>query len=134
MKKSQSIFLFSGLIPLVAAPIAIVASCSSDSTATTFSLKTNVTLTGLADDQKDPNQYVGADNKKKLADLIVAKRDQIFNNPPTDLKAEQIQIINDVTANTSDGSLTFKLKVVSTATPPTCLLYTSDAADDLQPV
>ena len=28
MKKSQSIFLFSGLVPLVAAPIAIVASCS----------------------------------------------------------------------------------------------------------
>ena len=30
MKKSQSIFLLSGLVPLVAAPIAIVASCSSE--------------------------------------------------------------------------------------------------------
>ena len=35
MKKSQSIFLLSGLVPLVAAPIAIVASCSSDNTTTT---------------------------------------------------------------------------------------------------
>ena len=128
MKKSQSIFLLSGLVPLVAAPIAIVASCSSDSTATTFSLKTNVTLTGLADDQKDPNQYAGAgaDTKKKLADLIVAKKDQIFNNPPADLKADQIQITNDVTANTSDGSLTFKLKVVSTTTSPTDLIGETD--------
>ena len=33
MKKSQSIFLLSGLVPLVAAPIAIVASCSNDTTA-----------------------------------------------------------------------------------------------------
>ena len=33
MKKSQSIFLLSGFIPLVAAPIAIVASCSNDTTA-----------------------------------------------------------------------------------------------------
>ena len=126
MKKSQSIFLFSGLVPLVAAPIAIVASCSSDTATTTFSLKTNVTLTGLADDQKDPNQYAGADNKQKLAELIVAKKDQIFNNPPADLKAEQIQITNDVTANTNDGSLTFKLKVVSTATPPTDLIGETD--------
>ena len=128
MKKSQSIFLLSGLVPLVAAPIAIVASCSSDTATTTFSLKTNVTLTGLADDQKDPNQYAGAgaDTKKKLADLIVAKKDQIFNNPSADLKAEQIQITNDVTANTNDGSLTFKLKVVSTATPPTDLIGETD--------
>ena len=126
MKKSQSIFLLSGLVPLVAAPIAIVASCSSDSTATTFSLKTNVSLTGLTDDQKDPSQYAGAGNKKKLADLIVAKKDQIFNNPPADLKAEQIQITNDVTANTNDGSLTFKLKVVSTANPPADLIAETD--------
>ena len=129
MKKSQSIFLLSGLVPLVAAPIAIVASCSSDTPATTtFSLKTNVTLTGLTDEQKDPSQYAGAsaDTKKKLADLIVAKKDQVFNNPPADLKAEQIQITNDVTANTSDGSLTFKLKVVSTATPPTDLIGETD--------
>ena len=129
MKKSQSIFLFSGLVPLVAAPIAIVASCSNDTPATTtFSLKTNVTLTGLTDEQKDPSQYTGAgvDSKKKLADLIVAKKDQIFNNPPADLKAEQIQITNDVTANTSDGSLTFKLKIVSTATPQTDLIAETD--------
>ena len=33
MKKSQSIFLLSGLVPLVAALIAIVASCSNDTTA-----------------------------------------------------------------------------------------------------
>ena len=33
MKKSQSIFLLSGLVPLVAAPIAIVTSCSNDTTA-----------------------------------------------------------------------------------------------------
>ena len=126
MKKSQSIFLLSGLVPLVAAPVAIVASCSSDSTATTFSLKTNVTLTGLADNEKDPNQYAGADNKKKLADLIFAKKDQIFNNPPADLKVDQIQITNDVTANTNDGSLTFKLKVISTATPTTDLIAETD--------
>ena len=128
MKKSQSIFLLSGLVPLVAVPIAIVASCSSDSTATTFSLKTNVTLTDLTDDQKDPSQYAGAgaDSKKKLADLIVAKKDQVFNNPPADLKAEQIQITNDVTANTNDGSLTFKLKVVSTANPPADLIVETD--------
>ena len=127
MKKSQSIFLLSGLVPLVAAPIAIVASCSSDTDATTtFSLKTNVTLTGLVDNEKDPNQYVGANNKQKLTNLIVAKKNQIFNNPPVDLKVEQIQITNDVTANTSDGSLTFKLKVVSTATPPTDLIVESD--------
>ena len=128
MKKSQSIFLLSGLVPLVAAPIAIVASCSSDSTATTFSLKTNVTLTDLTDEQKDPSQYAGAgaDSKKKLADLIVAKKDQVFNNPPADLKAEQIQITNDVTANTNDGSLTFKLKVVSTSNPPADLIVETD--------
>ena len=35
MKKSQSIFLLSGLVPLVAAPIAIVASCSNDTTTST---------------------------------------------------------------------------------------------------
>ena len=126
MKKSQSIFHLSGLVPLVAAPIAIVASCSSDTATTTFSLKTNVTLTDLTDDQKDPNQYAGADNKQKLAELIVAKKDQIFNNPPADLKVEQIQITNDVIANTNDGSLTFKLKVISTATSPTDLITETD--------
>ena len=128
MKKSQSIFLLSGFVPLVAAPIAIVASCSNDTAATTFGLKTNVTLTGLTDNEKDPNQYVGANNKQKLANLIVAKKDQIFNNPPADLKAEQIQITSDVTANVNNGSLTFKLKVVSTATPPTDLIAETDVS------
>ena len=122
MKKSQSIFLLSGLVPLVAAPIAIVASCSNDTTATTtFSLKgAEVTLAGLTDEQKELNQYVS--DTAKLSQLIVAKKAEIFNNPPADLAASQVEIVGAVTPDTTAGSLSFKLKVKSTANPPTDLI------------
>ena len=121
MKKSQSIFLLSGLVPLVAAPIAIVASCSNDTAATTtFALKNDITLTGLQQAELDPNQYVN--DKPKLINLIVAKKDQVFNNPPADLVAAQIEIVGDVTADAAAGTLSFKLKVKTTGQNPTDLI------------
>ena len=121
MKKSQSIFLLSGLVPLVAAPIAIVASCSNDTPATTtFSLKgAEVTLNNLTDQEKELSQYNDA---AKLSQLIVAKKAEIFNNPPADLAASQVEIVGAVTPDTTAGSLSFKLKVKSTANPPTDLI------------
>ena len=114
MKKSQSIFLLSGLVPLVAAPIAIVASCSSDTAATTtFSLKgTDITLSNLTDQEKVLSQYTG-DSKDSLINLILAKKAEIFNNPPADLKNTQIEIPGTVTADETVGSLTFEFKVKS---------------------
>ena len=121
MKKSQSIFLLSGLVPLVAAPIAIVASCSNDTTATTtFSLKgAEVTLNNLTDLEKELSQYSDA---AKLSQLIVAKKTEIFNNPPADLAANQVEIVGTVTQDATAGSLSFKLKVKSTANPLTDLI------------
>ena len=114
MKKSQSIFLLSGLVPLVAAPIAIVASCSSDTTATTtFSFKgTDITLSNLSDQEKVLSQYTG-NSKGPLINLILAKKAEIFNNPPADLKNTQIEIPGAVTADEKVGSLTFEFKVKS---------------------
>ena len=122
MKKSQSIFLLSGLVPLVAAPIAIVASCSNDTAATTtFSLKgAEVTLSNLTDQKKELNQYVS--DTAKLSQLIVAKKAEIFNNPPADLAASQVEIVGSVTQDATAGSLSFRLKVKTTATPPTDLI------------
>ena len=116
MKKSQSIFLLSGLVPLVAAPITIVASCSNDTAATTtFSLKgTDITLNNLSDQEKALNQYTGS-SKEPLVNLILAKKAEIFNNPPADLKNTQIEIPGTVTADEKVGSLTFEFKVKSPA-------------------
>ena len=106
MKKSQSIFLLSGLVSLVAAPIAIVALCSNDTTATiTFVLKNDITLTGLQQVELYPNQYVN--DKSKLINLIVAKKAEIFNNPPADLIATQIEIVGDVITDAAFRNIIF---------------------------
>ena len=106
MKKSQSIFLLSDLVPLVAAPIVIVALCSNDTTATTtFALKNDITLTGLQQAELYPNQYVN--DKPKLINLIVAKKTEIFNNPPADLIAIQIEIVGDVITDAACRNIIF---------------------------
>ena len=75
MKKSQSIFLLSGLVPLVAAPIAIVASCSNDTTAVkTESQVEAERLNGLIQSSKIQIQ----DSKKVLDD---AKLNDLKSNP-----------------------------------------------------
>ena len=72
MKKSQSIFLLSGLVPLVAAPIAIVASCSSETK--TESQVEAERLNGLIQSSK----IKILENKKVLDD---AKLNDLKNNP-----------------------------------------------------
>ena len=113
MKKSQNIFLLSGLVPLMASPIAIVASCSNDTTATTTSFTVKgreITLNNLTDQEKELNQYVS--DTAKLRQLIVDKKYEIFNNlPPGGLSPDQIQIVGPVTKDTTAGSLSFIFKV-----------------------
>ena len=72
MKKSQSIFLLSGLVPLVAAPIAIVASCSSETK--TESQVEAERLNGLIQSSKIKIQ----EGKQTLDD---AKLSEIKNDP-----------------------------------------------------
>ena len=57
-----------------------------------------------------------------MINLIVAKKDQVFNNPPADLVAAQIEIVGDVTADAAAGTLSFKLKVKTTGQNPTDLI------------
>ena len=75
MKKSQSIFLLSGLVPLVAAPIAIVASCSNDTTAVKSESQVEAErLNGLIQSSK----IKILSGKETLNDAMLA---EINNNP-----------------------------------------------------
>ena len=78
MKKSQSIFLLGGLVPLVAVPIAIVASCSNDTTVTKTESRVEAErLNGLIQSSK----IKILDNKQPLDDTKLAE----INNDPNKL-------------------------------------------------
>ena len=126
MKKSQSIFLLSGLVPLVAAPIAIVASCSNDTTAVkTESQVEAERLNGLIQSSKIKIQ----DSKQVLDD---AKLKDLKDNPNKlltdylDLQALELKqdkfnyniielagVEPKQDANPQPKTLSFKFKVVN---------------------
>ena len=89
MKKSQSIFLLSGLVPLVAAPIAIVASCSNDTTA--VKTETQQEIDRL-------NKDVIQSSKLKIKEGTVFNDDQLKA-----LKAEPNKLLSDYLDKTELG-------------------------------
>ena len=89
MKKSQSIFLLSGLVPLVAAPIAIVASCSNDTTA--VKTETQQEIDRL-------NKDVIQSSKLKIKEGTVFNDDQLKA-----LKAEPNKLLTDYLDKTELG-------------------------------
>ena len=129
MKKSQSIFLLSGLVPLVAAPIAIVASCSSDNTTTTSQ--------NAQDEVKRLNDLITT-SKFKIKDGTTfdqAQIDELKKTPDklltdyldkTELKLDENKFTYNVetdgfsvtppTDNTKDGTINFKIKVTNKTT------------------
>ena len=129
MKKSQSIFLLSGLVPLVAAPIAIVASCSSDNTTTTSQ--------NAQDEVKRLNELITS-SKFKIKDGTTfdqAQIDELKKTPDklltdyldkTELKLDENKFTYNVetdgfsvtppTDNTKDGTINFKIKVTNKST------------------
>ena len=129
MKKSQSIFLLSGLVPLVAAPIAIVASCSSDNTTTTSQ--------NAQDEVKRLNELITS-SKFKIKDGTTFDQTQIeeLKKTPdklltdyldkTELKLDENKFTYNVetdgfsvtppTDNTKDGTINFKIKVTNKTT------------------
>ena len=129
MKKSQSIFLLSGLVPLVAAPIAIVASCSSDNTTTTSQ--------NAQDEVKRLNELITS-SKFKIKDGTTfdqAQIDELKKTPDklltdyldkTELKLDENKFTYNVetdgfsvtppTDNTKDGTINFKIKVTNKTT------------------
>ena len=108
MKLNQGRLFVAAAIPVVLAPVSLVIACGQTTTTLTMlSLKTDLTLT-LDEAQKEPLQYFNDQNK--LATLIVAKKDEIFVNPPNQLSVEQIVILDGIQVD-AQGQLSFKLKI-----------------------
>ena len=135
------------MTPLVIAPVAIVASCGSgtssnndsnsgsndkpnndanggsDNTTPVFSIKTDVTLIGLYPSESNPEQY---NDPEKLMTLLFNYKKQIFNNPAYGL-VHRFQIrLGQIKINIPDGSISFKVKIISPDDPNTDLIPVTD--------
>ena len=78
MKKSQNILLFSALIPIVAAPIAIVASCAGETQSSTYTVAAvnqSIVRPKLTDEMK----------AKKASEVTTADIKNIIKNDPGSL-------------------------------------------------
>ena len=126
MKKSQSIFLLSGLVPLVAAPIAIVASCSNDTTTVKSESQVEAErLNGLIQSSKikiqDSKQVLDDDKLKDLKDNPNKLLTDYLDLQALELKQDKFTYnIIDLAgvepkqdANPQPKTLSFKFKVVN---------------------
>ena len=135
------------MTPLVIAPIAIVASCGSgtssnndanggsndkpnndanggsDNTTPVFSIKTDVTLIGLYPSESNPEQY---NDPEKLMTLLFDYKKQIFNNPAYGLVYKFQIRLGQIKINIPDGSISFKVKIISPDDPNTDLIPVTD--------
>ena len=135
------------MTPLVIAPIAIVASCGSgtssnndangdsndkpnndanggsDNTTPVFSIKTDVTLIGLYPSESNPEQY---NDPEKLMTLLFDYKKQIFNNPAYGLVYKFQIRLGQIKINIPDGSISFKVKIISPNDPNTDLIPVTD--------
>ena len=124
MKKSQSIFLLSGFVPLVAAPIAIVASCSNDTTTVKSESQVEAErLNGLIQSSKikilsgketlnDAMLTEISNNPNKLLDDYLDKKELALNEEKFTYNIAELAGVEpkqDTTAKT----ISFKFRVVN---------------------
>ena len=121
MKKSQSIFLLSGLVPLVAAPIVIVASCSNDTTTPTDSKYTvafNANKSFPFGDSAKPSND-STFNEQWVKNKVIEKKAEIFTATSGTLPADNTFWQNNVTVESlvpANQTLKFTLKLTNAST------------------